>query len=83
MFDSNRVSMYLILIVILLMCGFIMMYAKESYGNIYSNYPVSLPHPLNHIKKCCMKNGCYKKNCCDKRGNNMLGKENMCGCGRS
>lgn len=55
MFDSQRISMYLILIVFFMICGYIMYFIKETFTNIYSNYPVSLPHPLqgsNYRKSC-------------------------------
>lgn len=72
MFDSQRISMYLILIVFLMICGYIMFFIKETFTNIYSNYPVSLPHPF---EGCNCKKGCNygsKYNCRQKEG--------MCGC---
>lgn len=72
MFDSQRISMYLILIVFFIICSYIMFFIKETFTNVYSNYPISLPHPLqgSNCKRGC---NCVRKCNCGL-------KENMCGC---
>ena len=69
-FESNRVSMYLILVFFLLMCTYIIKRGSESYINVYSNYPVSMPSPIPNTNNISVTN--YR--------NNNLGKEGMCGC---
>lgn len=79
-FESNRVSMYLILVFFLLMCTYIIKRGSESYINVYSNYPVSMPSLIPNTNNISVTT--YKgKNCCKScHGNCNCIKEGMCGC---
>lgn len=83
-FDSNRVSLYLILVFFLLMCSYIIKRASDTYVNVYNNYPVSMPSPIpntNNISVTNYRNKNVNGNCCKScHGNCNCIKEGMCGC---